>query len=190
MTKQTDHKHPWQTITVGFIVLAITIAYYNSIINDHVIYYTTVDIFAMYAWTVIVVGSILTVWAYFKLRTFSKMWVLLFILFGNIAIVFYFKGLLKPLPSQFRFTLTNKTKVDLTELLVVSNTVLRLSDLKQNETLNFKLRDYSENSDIELICKVDNTMLDTLKLAAGMTNSCGYYYDLDITLKDGRLYKK
>lgn len=190
MTTQTDHKHPWLTITVGLIVLAITIAYYNSIIDAYVIYHTTVDIFAMYAWTVIVVGSVLTVWAFFKLRTLSKMWLLLFVFLSNTVILFYFNSLLKPLPYQFRFSLTNETNADLTELSVLGNKILRLDDLKQNETLNFTFQDYNENSSIDLICKVDNKKVDTLNLAAGMTNSCGYYYNLDITLKDGRLNKE
>lgn len=187
MTTQTNHKYPWLTITVGLIGLVITIAYYNSIINDHVIYYTTVDIFAMYGWTVIIVGSILSVWAYFKLRTFSKLWLLIFVLFCNIATLIYFYSLLKPLPSQFRFSLTNKTNHDLTELHVSGDKVLSLDDLKQSATLDFIVSEYSENSEIDLICMLDNKTTDTLNLASGVTNSCGYYYDLDITLKDGRL---
>lgn len=190
MTTQTDHKHPWLTITVGLAVLAITIAYYSSIVNDHVIYYTTVDFFSMYGLIVILVGSVLTVWAYYKLRTLSKLWLLFFVLFGNIATLLYFNSILKPLPSQFRFSLTNKTNVDLTELMVSGDKVLKIDNLKKNATLNFIFRDYSENSSIDLICKVDNKKIDTLNLAAGMTNSCGYYYDIDIILRDGHLNKE
>ncbi len=190
MSTPTDNKHPWLTITIGLVVLAITIAYYTSIISDHVIYFTTVDIFSMYGWTVIIVGSVLTVWTYFKLKTFSKMWLLLFVLFSNIVTIFYLNSLLKPLPTQFRFSLTNKTKLDLTELHVSGDKALRLEDLKTNATLDFTISDYGENSDIDLICKLGNKTFDTLNLASGMTNSCGYYYDIDITLKDGQLNKE
>ncbi len=189
MTTDSEHKQPWLTITVGLIVLVTTTLYYSAITKQTVIYHSTVGIFEMYSWAVIIVGSFLTVWAYFKLRTFSKMWLLLLVLAGNIGALYYLQDLLKPLPSQFRFSLTNKTNIDLTDLRVIGDEDLRLDDLKKNTTLNFIVRDYSENSDIDLICKLGNKT-DTLNLAENRDNSSGYYYDLDITLKDGQLYKQ
>jgi len=93
------------------------------------------------------------------------------------------------MPYQFRFSLTNKTNYDLRELRVVGDKELKLKNIEKGKTLNFAISDYSENSDIDLICKMENDRIYTLNLAAGMTNSCGYYYNIDLTVLHGRLTK-
>ncbi len=93
------------------------------------------------------------------------------------------------MPYQFRFSLTNKTNFDLTDLRIIGDKELKLDNLEKGKTLNIVFSDYSENSNIDLICRAGNNKTDTLNLAAGMTNSCGYYYDIDITIKDGKLTK-
>jgi hypothetical protein len=189
MTTVKENRHSWATIIVGLAILVVTTIYYKSIVDDNVIYNTSVDIFEMYGWTVVLFGSILTVWAYIKIKTLSKMWLLICILLLNITTVIYFKKLLKPMPYQFRFSLTNNTNYDLTELRVIGDKELKLKNLEKGKTLNFVFSDYSENSDIDLICKMENNGIDTLNLAAGMTNSCGYYYDIDLTIRNGQLTK-
>lgn len=189
MTTEKENKHPWSTIIVGLIILVVTTIYFKSIVNDNIIYHTSVDIFEMYGWTVVVTGSILTILAYIKIKTFSKMWLLIFILLINIMTVIYYERLLKPMPYQFRFSLTNKTNYDLTELRIVGDKELKLKNLEKCKTLCFVFSDYSENSDIDLICKIENNRIDTLNLAAGMTNSCGYYYDIDLKIINGQLTK-
>lgn len=189
MTTEKEHKHPWATIIVGLVMLAVTTIYYKSIANDNVIYHTSVDIFEIYGWTVVLVGSILTVRAYINFKTLSTMWPLICILLINIMTIMYYKRLLKPMPYQFRFSLTNKTNYDLTELRVVGDKELKLKNIEKDKTLHFVFSDYSENSNIDLICHIENNSIDTLNLAAGITNSCGYYYDIDLTFTNGHLTK-
>jgi hypothetical protein len=189
MTTVRENKQPWTTIIVGLLVLVITTIYYRSVVDDNIIYHTSVDIFEMYGWTVVILGSTLTVWAYIKNKTISKMWLLICVLVLNILAVFYYNRLLKPMPYQFRFSLTNKTNFDLTDLRIIGDKELKLDNLEKSKTLNVVFSDYSENSNIDLICRIDNNRTDTLNLSAGMTNSCGYYYDINLTIKDGKLTK-
>lgn len=93
------------------------------------------------------------------------------------------------MPYQFRFSLTNKTKYNLTDLRVIGDKELKLNNIENGKTLNFAFIDYSENSNIDLICKIDNYKTDTLNLASVMTNSCGYFYDIALTIKNGQLSK-
>lgn len=186
----TESKYPWATIITGFIVLVITVVYYYIISHAYIIYYSTVDIFEWYGWTVIVCGTILTIWAYLKQKVFSRIWLVTLVLFINILTIFYFNRLLEPMPSQFRFSLSNHTNQDLKQLRVVGykvNEEIRIDNLKKGKTINFI---YKDNTDeINLIYKLENNKIDTLNLGLYMSESCGYYFDINLKMDKGRLMK-
>ena len=93
------------------------------------------------------------------------------------------------MPYQFRFTLNNRTGTDLKDLRIVGNKELVLGDLKSEKTLKVAFKDYVENSSIDLICQLSDNNIDTLNLASGMTNSCGYHYNVDLKIENGHLTK-
>ncbi len=93
------------------------------------------------------------------------------------------------MPYQFRFTLNNKTGIDLKDLKIVGNKELVLGDLKSENTLKVAFKDYVENSNIDLICQLSDNNIDTLNLASGMTNSYGYHYNVDLRIESGHLIK-
>jgi hypothetical protein len=182
-------EHPWITIIVGLIVLLVTTCYYQSILDDFVIYHGTVELFNIYGWAVVLVGSIFTLWAYFKVKMLSKMWLLISVLTFNILAIYYFAITLKPMPGRVTLKLKNKTESDLTGLLVLYGKELRFDVLEKDKSMDLMLNHYSEDYDIELICKMGNNALDTISLAKHISNSCGYYDEILLKAENGHLTK-
>ncbi len=162
-------KRPWWTIALGLASLAVTIIYYESIVHSSHVDHSEIDIFEIYGWAVVLVGFTLTVWAFLKIKRLTKLWLLGLIFLGNVFFFYYAFVQVKPLPYQIKFSITNKTNSELTQIKVLGNSGLSFDNLKPNETVNFIYGDYEENSSIELVCNYKNK-LDTVYLAGGMTN--------------------
>ncbi len=189
MTRVKINGHPWIKFIVGLIVLAVTTFYYQNILDDYVIYYGTVDIFRIYGCTVILIGLTLTAWAYFKAKTISRMWLLLCVLALNFWAIIYFAHKLDLIPGHFTLKLTNKTTFDLTDLRFTNCKESKFDVLKKGETIDCVFNHHSEYYDIDLIFNLEDSSPDTINLTKHVTNSCGYYEEIILTLENGKVIK-
>jgi len=186
METSKAQRQPWWTIVLGLISLAMTVIYYRSIVYSAQVGHAEIDVFEMYGWTVVLFGFALTVWAFLKIKRLTKLWLLGLTFLANVFVFYYAFGQVKPLPYQIRFSLTNKTNLELTQMKVLSDRQFSLENLSPNATIKFIYCDYAENSSIELVCNYKNKV-DTVYLAGGMTNGISEQFKIILTDKNGNL---
>src|SRR5688572_6179522 len=163
----------WLTISLGLVGLVATYLIANFLLNENPICHDTKDIFQFYGIAVIIIGGGLTVWTLDKDKVIGRLLLPLTIYAANIFLIYIFFQRISPLPYQLRFTLTNNTNSDLTNIRIAGTKVLKLEGLKNGDSTEFVFNDYEENSTIDLFCTRNNNF-DTLNLASGMTNGCGF----------------
>lgn len=179
-------RQPWLTIVLGIVSLVVTVIYYKSIVHSTQITYGEIDIFETYGWTIVLFGFVLTVWSFIKIKRLNKLWLLGLIFLANVFVFYYAFDQVKPLSYQIRFSLTNKTNLELTQMKILSDRQFSLNNLSPNATINFIYSAYSENSSIELVYNYKNKM-DTIYLTSVVTNGIGEQLKIALTDNKGNL---
>ena len=108
----TPKKMPIATLLLGFTGLVATVFYYYFLVNEEVIYHSTIDIFKMYGITVASVGGVFTGYIVIKRQYFRKILLLVAVYFFNLIALYFVYQTVKSFAYEFRFSLKNNIEVN------------------------------------------------------------------------------
>ena len=142
-------------------------------------------VFRVFAGGLILVSLTLAIWTIVK-RKKIKFWlgtVLLFVL--TIATFRICYKAVYSLPYGQRFLIQNKTGVTLTNVKLISDTIISVRDIKPNETVKAEYKNYLENTSIDLAVE-SLGYKDTVNLVSGLTNSIGYLFEVKVKFENNK----
>jgi hypothetical protein len=182
MTRPTSSKGNFRSYSIlagQGLCLFLIYLYYKSVYNESEIDNTEVVIYDLFCAILLTISFGLCFWT-FKQKSFRyfKIFSVVIVLIQFVFLM-YFHLKLIPLPSEFRLTLVNKTKSELTNLKLTGCEDINIDKLEKGEKREIIIPLF-EGCSIDLI---NNS--DTVTIGHGSTNNFGYKKEYSIQLSRG-----
>jgi hypothetical protein len=178
-------RHPIITYITQVIFIGLIYLFYREQLNNKQADTFDNFVFRAFAGCLILVSLTLTVWTIFR-RKKIKFWFGTTLLLALTIMTFRicYKAVYS-LPYGQRFLIQNKSGLTLTNVKLISDTIISVADIKPNETVKAEYKNYLENTSIDLAVE-SLGYKDTVNLVSGLTNSVGYLFDVKVKFENNR----